>query len=221
MTNIQGIANALNSLEDRVDSHTLYLNKMKFGKERNNEVDGISEGEISLIENLIIDAAEDITGVKPKQEIWEKAHGYCSKNEDKKNEWTSQQIEYFKWMKHWFSLSRTYLNYLAGFQKEVFSESTIYKNHDERFTDSERQAVSRSLEAISKQLQELKFGQELIYNDLSDDIESLKNLMKFLSKKDWFQLFKGKLLDAGLGTLSGQAFEIILKTFSNQGIKRF
>jgi hypothetical protein len=217
MSNIQGIAIALNSLEERVDSHIRFLMKMKFNEDTEDEIDGISEGEVRLIENLIIDASKEITGTEPQENIWEESHNYCSKNLQSKKDWTSEQIEYFKWLKHWFSLSRTYIKYLSGFQKEVLIESVGYKI-DEKFSNSDKLAVNKSLDSLFEQLQELKLGQELIYNDLSEDIESLKQLMEFLSKKDWFQLLKGKLLDAGLGTLSGEAFQIVLKAFSNQGL---
>jgi len=190
---------------------------MKFNEEREGEVDGISEGEVRLIENLIIDVSKEITGHLPDKNIWEKSHKYCSKNEQSKEDWTSQQIEYFKWFKHWLSLSLTYVKYLSGFQREILTESVEYKS-DEKFSDSDKLAIKKSLDSLFEQLQELKLGQELIYNDLSEEIESLERLMEFLSKKDWFQLLKGKLLDAGLGTLSGEAFKIVVKAFSNQGL---
>ena len=45
-----------------------------------------------------------------------------------------------------------------------------------------------------KDLNEVKLGQEIIYDDLKEEIEQLRNLL-FLGKKKWHQLFLGFVVE--------------------------
>ena len=218
MNDIRGIEIALNSFETRVDSYVRNLKLDKYeGRTDENEVSEIPKGEVELIENLVINCAKEITGSEPIEGVWELSHPYCSKNEAKTDDWTSQQIEYFKWFKHWLEITRRYLNYLSGYQKEVFEEAITYSQKED-FSNSDKEVLTERLEELFMNLKRLQAGQQIIYDELKEDLENLKELMGLLSKKDWFQLLKGKLLDAGLGTLSSEAFKLIVDSFSDRNL---
>jgi len=62
---------------------------------------------------------------------------------------------------------------------------------------------------IKRSLDKLLLGQEVIYDDLKKEIEELKELVHSLSKKNWLELVKGKLVDMVLN-------EVISKETFNQ-----
>ena len=116
-------------------------------------------------------------------------------------------------MKHWLTITRGYLKYLTGYQTNTLSKTINYKNN-ETFTPRDKELVGEKLEQLFAELKKIQIGQQIIYDDLTDDFETMKTMLEVLSKKDWFQLLKGKLLDAGLGTLSSEAFKLVLNSFS-------
>ena len=64
----------------------------------------------------------------------------------------------------------------------------------------------------------LELGQQVIYDDLADEISDLKDLVGVLGKKDWKQMLKVKLVDAGLGNIIGEVGKAAIQTFSNQNL---
>lgn len=68
----------------------------------------------------------------------------------------------------------------------------------EDFTKIERGTINNTLQVILDELNEIKLGQEITYNDLSDEFEELKDLY-YLNKKNWLQLFQGKVTEMVAG----------------------
>ncbi len=102
-----------------------------------------------------------------------------------------------------------YENALFFLQEELENLETQISPVD--FNMSERQVLNQALQQIINDLNLLKLGQELTYNDLSAEFEELKDLY-FLNKKNWLQLFNGKLTEMIAGG-------IISETVSRQIVK--
>jgi hypothetical protein len=65
---------------------------------------------------------------------------------------------------------------------------------EKEFLRPEKDNLNETLEKILQDLNSLKFGQEITYNDFASEFEELKD-MYFLDKKNWSQLFMGKLTE--------------------------
>ena len=90
---------------------------------------------------------------------------------------------------------------------ETMAEAWWHIAHSHLFTPDERQAADAKLDALLKEVQLLKVGQEAIWTDIRKDIEELKALY-FLGKKNWRQLLLGKLTEM---TASGVVSDTISK----------
>ena len=87
----------------------------------------------------------------------------------------------------------------------------------EAFKKSEKELINSTLQKILDDLSEIKVGQELTYNDLSDEFEELKDLY-YLNKKNWMQLFNGKITEMVAGdviseTLSKDIVRILAENY--------
>ncbi len=94
----------------------------------------------------------------------------------------------------------------------------VHLNED-TFTDEEKEKSESKLDQILKSLNDLKMGQEIIYEDLLKEINDLRELY-FLGKRKWHQLFLGKCVDmvaSGIAseTVSKQIVDEFSKTFPN------
>lgn len=96
------------------------------------------------------------------------------------------------------------------FLAQELSRLGVQLNED-TFTFEEKETADSKLDKILKDLEELKMGHQIIYDDLKKEIDELKEL-HFLGKKKWHQLFAGKCLEM---VTSG----IISETVSKQIIK--
>ena len=86
---------------------------------------------------------------------------------------------------------------------------------DDKFTDFEKKGAIQRIDELGLQLSRLEMGQQIIYDDLIDELEELKQLVGVLGKKHWWQILKGKLVDAGFGGLSDQVSDLIIETFKD------
>lgn len=68
------------------------------------------------------------------------------------------------------------------------------KLSDDTFSNDDRLATSEKLDLILEEVEKLKMGQEIIYEDLKSEVEELRKLY-FLGKKKWHQIFLGKFID--------------------------
>lgn len=109
-----------------------------------------------------------------------------------------------------------------------FYENTLFFLQEERediennllpsdLKRNDRLLLNKTLQKILDDLNELKLGQELTYNDLSEEFDELKNYY-FLNKRNWKQLFQGKLTEMIAGgiiseTLSKEIVKILSENY--------
>jgi hypothetical protein len=107
---------------------------------------------------------------------------------------------------------------LIYYFQQVLEELGIQINED-TFTYEEKVVKDSQLEIILKQFEEVKLGNEIIYDDIIKEIAELKELY-FLGKKNWTQLFAGKIVEMTAGgiiseTISKDILSIIKPTLKN------
>jgi len=131
-------------------------------------------------------------------------------------------------------LKQDYDNHLktCNFQKEkgqcpinINYENSLFFIQNERdelienlqgieFTMPERNQINESVQKIIADLELIKMGQELTYDDLVDELNELKEFY-FLNKKNWSQMFSGKLLEmVASGVISEAISKKIVATIS-------
>ena len=98
------------------------------------------------------------------------------------------------------------------------SDNSIHYDPDDKIDPSEQEILKEKLDELLERLRKLELGQQVIYDDLADEISDLKDLVGVLGKKDWKQMLLGKLVDAGLGSITGEVSKAITQTFSNQNL---
>ena len=102
------------------------------------------------------------------------------------------------------------------FLRQELEENGILFNNDV-FTVEEKSGQDERLDKILKEIQELKLGNQIIYDDLLTEISELKEFY-FLGKKKWHQLFAGKFVDMAVSgivseTISKQIIESLKPEF--------
>lgn len=107
---------------------------------------------------------------------------------------------------------------LIYYFQQVLEELGIPINED-TFTYEEKVVKDSQLEIILKQFEEVKLGNQIIYDDIIQEIAELKELY-FLGKKNWTQLFAGKIVEMTAGgiiseTISKDILSIIKPTLKN------
>jgi hypothetical protein len=98
---------------------------------------------------------------------------------------------------------------------EHVEDNNHYSNND-LFTLEEKTSISKKLDKLFIRLNQIEKGQEIIYDDLSEEFKELRKLLEVLNKKNWRQILKGKLVEAGLGTISNEVSEVIIDLFKDQ-----
>jgi hypothetical protein len=92
------------------------------------------------------------------------------------------------------------------------SESQSYNSND-YFSKKEITEFSEKLDNL---LDDIRLGQEVIFEEIQDLKEQLKNL----KKKNWAELLKGKLFDLTLTkVISIETFSMIIKTITGEDLK--
>lgn len=92
---------------------------------------------------------------------------------------------------------KIYYEYLRfpGIEKLLVVKAwQFYSQPGEEFTIDEMASMSEKLDSVLKDLETLKAGQEIIWTDMVNELNELKSHFK-LTKKNWKQLFAGKLMD--------------------------
>lgn len=102
-----------------------------------------------------------------------------------------------------------YENSLFFLQEEL--EELEGQISPEDFTRSQKTNTNQALQKIIDDLNEIKLGQQIIYDDLNTEFEEMKDLY-YLNKKNWTQLFTGKLSEM---IASGVISETISKNIIN------
>ena len=99
--------------------------------------------------------------------------------------------------------------------EELKSNNSVRYNPDDRIDANEQEVIKKKLDELLERLKKLELGQQITYDDLLDEINTLKSLVGVLGKKDWRQMLMGKLVDAGLGSITGEVMKAVTQTFSN------
>ncbi len=86
------------------------------------------------------------------------------------------------------------------------------------FNVQEKSAINESLEKIVADLEKIKMGQEITYDDLFEELKELKEFY-FLNKKHWSQLLIGRLSEMVAGgviseTISKDIVETVTKNYT-------
>lgn len=89
-----------------------------------------------------------------------------------------------------------YQSVLFFLNEEIENASKSIEYTD--FTQEEKERLLFIENTVNESLNKLQVGQEIIYDDLIDEVRELKELLH-LSKKNWIQLFSGKLLEMVAG----------------------
>ena len=95
---------------------------------------------------------------------------------------------------------------IAYFLRQELEVLDVVVNED-TFTAEEKNKSDEKLDQILNQMEELKLGHQIIYDDLINEINELRELY-FLGKKKWYQMLAGKIVDM---TVSGIVSETISK----------
>lgn len=103
------------------------------------------------------------------------------------------------------------------FQQEL--KNLGIKINDDTFTYEEKVIKENQLDEILRQFEEVKLGNQIIYDDILKEIQELKELY-FLGKKKWHQLLAGKIVEMTAGgiiseTISKDILSSIKPTLNN------
>lgn len=107
---------------------------------------------------------------------------------------------------------------LLYFLRQEIGKYGVNVNED-TFTVEQKVEAEDKLDKILKQIEELKLGHQIIYDDLTNEISELKELY-FLGKKKWHQMLAGKIVDMTVSglvseTLSKQILDSLKPNFRN------
>lgn len=97
------------------------------------------------------------------------------------------------------------------FLQQELNRLGIQLNED-TFTSDEKNNSESKLDNVLKDLEELKMGNQIIYDDIMQEINEMKELY-FLGKKNWYQLLAGKCLSmVASGIISETVSKAIIKS---------
>lgn len=97
-------------------------------------------------------------------------------------------------------------------ETNIFKED--YKTYD-LFTEKERNVIIDKLDDLAHRISKMELGQQVIYDDIVNELQSLKETLKVLNKKDWKSFFKGKMVDLGLGEIYDSAKDVVIEVFKD------
>ncbi|MBU6385842.1 MAG: TIR domain-containing protein [Planctomycetes bacterium] len=110
---ISGTRFLIDRLEKKAQTYRRALQRIEIPDKPFEQV-AITKAEVNTLENLILQLSREIAGIsEPQQEIWERSHPYCSRNEQASSE--PGDIEYFRWFLIWLQQCRAFLDFLEGY----------------------------------------------------------------------------------------------------------
>lgn len=106
-----------------------------------------------------------------------------------------------------------FLETVGKFERRANSENIGSNPRESGFTENEKQEMNSKLDQILEQLAKVHVADEVIWTDMKEDFEELRSLYG-LNKRNWRQLFIGKLTEWTVGgvvseTVSKQIVEFI------------
>ncbi len=114
------------------------------------------------------------------------------------------------------SVNKNYENTLFFIQNE--RDEVIEYMPETEFSQKERTDINDSLQKILEDLDKIKTGQEITYDDLSDELNELKEFY-YLNKKNWSQMLIGRLTEMVASgviseTVSKEIVDTVLKNYT-------
>jgi len=91
-------------------------------------------------------------------------------------------------------------------------------NGGEYFNLQEKEDLKERLDEFADQLKRLEIGIQITYDELSEEIEELKKLLENLNKKNWGEVFRGKLVKFGLGYIADKIVDLISDIFKDNNL---
>lgn len=107
--------------------------------------------------------------------------------------------------------SKTSLSAMITGKGYEHMENKLYQSDKDAldFTDDETDEMHKRLDEILRRLDQMDLGQQITYDDLLNEINELKRLLNKLNKKNWREVFQGKLISMGLGQLTEKGIELL------------
>lgn len=112
------------------------------------------------------------------------------------------------------SVGAEIISYGVEFVEDQDLNEELYEPSDSLNLE-ERETIKERLGEFAERLKKMEVGQQITYDDLMAELETLKKLLNVLGKKDWGQIFKGKLVDAGFGEIASQIGDLLIDTFKD------
>lgn len=97
--------------------------------------------------------------------------------------------------------------YISYFLESELKKLGVSVNEDS-FTSEDKSNANLKLEKIIEEIQTLKNGQQIIYDQVISEIEELRNLY-YLGKKKWYRQYIGTMFEM---TVSGMVSETVSKS---------
>ncbi|MES2930369.1 MAG: hypothetical protein V4665_01110 [Patescibacteria group bacterium] len=165
------------------------------------EVTGISPKEVSLCLHLISDYGQYVTGSISEQNT--RLYTAIQINED-------------------INVYYRYSEFPEASSLLALDEIKNQTQPQEYFKDDEILTIGWQLDRLREEFKNgicvLQTGQEIIWTDNQEDIAEMKIQLSKLSKKNWFQLFIGKLFSKGIDKLFFEPLFEKIKNFVDPAI---
>ncbi|WP_276366172.1 hypothetical protein [Chryseolinea sp. H1M3-3] len=105
---------------------------------------------------------------------------------------------------------------LSGVEVIDAEETDLAYQPKDKFNPDESRTLKAKIDELGDRLSRMEVGQQITYDDLIHELEELKKLVDVLGKKNWLQILKGKLVDAGFGVIADQVSELIIEIFKEE-----
>lgn len=105
---------------------------------------------------------------------------------------------------------------LRGVEVIEGEETDLAYQPKDKFSSDESRTLKAKINELGDRLSRIEVGQQITYDDLIQELEELKKLLDVLGKKNWLQILKGKLVDAGFGVIADQVSELIIEIFKEE-----
>lgn len=99
-----------------------------------------------------------------------------------------------------------------------YVEEYLLSNDDNSYGVEEKEVLKSKLDEFAQRLTNLELGQEIIYEDVIKEIDELKDLLNTLNKKNWKEVFKGKLVDLGFGSIMDECVQVLKDVFKGDNL---
>ena len=114
--------------------------------------------------------------------------------------------------------NRFHEDILFFLQEELEEFETILDNNE--FSQSEKQLYDEKLEKILYEINLLKLGQEITFEDFKTEFEELKDYY-FLNKKNWSEMFIGKMTQMVASGIIGETVSKEIVNFLKENYTSF